>query len=78
MRINYETIRPLQDKFPIPDLVHLEFIAARIAFAGFNQHSPLLAQAKPIHNLAVPIRVPAVQIIQQSPALVDHHDQSPP
>ncbi len=36
----------------------------------------LLAQAESFHNLAVPIRVAAVQIVQQPPALVDHHDQS--
>ena len=35
----------------------------------------LLAQAKAINNLAVPIRVTPVEIVQQPPALVDHHDQ---
>ena len=38
----------------------------------------LLAQAKAINNLAVPIRVTAIEIVQQTPALVDHHDQPPP
>ena len=38
----------------------------------------LLAQAKAINNLAVPIRVTPVEIVQQPPALVDHHDQTSP
>jgi len=38
----------------------------------------LLAKAKAFNNLAVPIRVAAVQIVQQASALVDHHDQSSP
>src|SRR5713101_6539760 len=38
----------------------------------------LLAQAKTVNNLAVPIRVAAVEIVQQTTALVDHHDQSAP
>src|SRR5207249_10519759 len=36
----------------------------------------LLAQAKTFNNLAVPIRVAAVEIVQQTTALIDHHDQS--
>ena len=39
---------------------------------------PLLAQTKALDNLAIPIRVTAVQVIQQATALVDHHDQSAP
>jgi len=38
----------------------------------------LLAQAKAFNNLAVPIRVATVQIVQQATALVDHHDQAAP
>src|SRR2546426_5049274 len=38
----------------------------------------LLAQAKTVNNLAVPIRVAAVEIVQQAAALIDHHDQSAP
>jgi len=38
----------------------------------------LLAQAKAFNNLAVPIRVTTVQIVQQAAALVDHHDQTAP
>jgi len=38
----------------------------------------LLAQAQPFHNLAIPVRVSAVQIIQQAPSPVDHHDQPAP
>lgn len=36
----------------------------------------LLAQAKTFDNLAIPIRVAAVQVVQQPAAAVDHHDQS--
>ncbi len=36
----------------------------------------LLAQAKAINNLAVPIWVTPVEIVQQPPALVHHHDQA--
>src|SRR5271170_47516 len=41
-----------------------------------RRKSVLLAQTESFHNLAVPIRVAAVQIVQQPPALIDHHDQS--
>jgi hypothetical protein len=34
-----------------------------------------LAQAKTFNNLAVPIRVAAVEVVQQTAALIDHHDQ---
>src|SRR5258708_13747427 len=36
----------------------------------------LLAQTKAFDNLAIPIRVTTVEIIQKTAALVDHHDQS--
>jgi hypothetical protein len=36
----------------------------------------LLAQTKTLDNLAIPIRVPAVQVIEQAAALIDHHDQT--
>ena len=36
----------------------------------------LLAQTKAINNLAVPIRVTPVEIVQQPPTLVDHHNQA--
>ncbi len=35
----------------------------------------LLAQAKAINNLAVPIWVTPVEKVQEPPALVDHHNQ---
>ena len=35
----------------------------------------LLAQTKAFDNLAIPIRVATVEIIQKPAALVDHHDQ---
>jgi hypothetical protein len=38
----------------------------------------LLAQTKTINNLAVPYRVAAVKIVQQTPPLVHHHDQAAP
>jgi hypothetical protein len=37
----------------------------------------LLAQTESFNNLAIPIRVASIQVIQQTPALVDHHDQTP-
>ncbi len=37
--------------------------------------SALLAQAKSCHNLAIPIWVSPIQIVQQPATLVDHHDQ---
>jgi hypothetical protein len=36
---------------------------------------PLLAQTKAFDNLAIPIRVTTVEVIQKSAPLVDHHDQ---
>jgi hypothetical protein len=41
-----------------------------------NDFEQLLAQTKAINNLAVPIRVTPVEIVQQPPALVHHHDQA--
>ena len=35
----------------------------------------LLAQTKPFDNLAIPIRVAAIQVVQQPAAPIDHHDQ---
>jgi|SRR5580704_11043463 len=42
---------------------------------GFESRGRLLAQAKTFNNLAVPIRVATVEVIQQAAALIDHHDQ---
>src|SRR5208282_1707446 len=42
------------------------------------EKSALLTQAESFHNLAIPIRVAPIQIIQQPPAFVDHHDQPAP
>jgi hypothetical protein len=39
------------------------------------EESALFAQTKSCHNLAIPIRVSPIQIVQQPAALVDHHDQ---
>jgi hypothetical protein len=38
----------------------------------------LLAQTKSFDNLAVPIRLTAIQIIKQPSALIDHHNKSAP
>ena len=35
----------------------------------------LLAQAKAFNNLVIPIRVSPVEIVQQAPPLVHHHDK---
>jgi hypothetical protein len=35
----------------------------------------LLAQAKAFNNLVIPIRVSPVEIVQQAPPLVHHHNQ---
>src|SRR5579862_12486 len=35
----------------------------------------LLAQTKATNNLAIPIRVATVKVIQKTAPLVDHHDQ---
>src|ERR1700684_4122796 len=48
--------------------------AARVA----AQESALLTQAESFHNLAMPVRVAPVQIVQQPTAFVDHHDQPAP
>src|SRR5690348_143730 len=38
----------------------------------------LLAQAKTFDNLAIPIWVAAVQVVQQAATAIDHHDQTAP
>src|SRR5258705_2702285 len=77
LKLHYETIRLFPAECPIPDIMRLEFVTWCVAF-GIFPCKPLLAQTEPFHNLAVPIRVSPVEIVQESPALVDHHDQSPP
>ena len=62
------------------DRLLVEFVASRLR-CGFRPKFPeirgrLLAQAKTFNNIAVPIRVAAVEIVQQSPAFVHHHNQS--
>src|SRR5882672_6311958 len=47
----------------------------RFSASGCRPPRRLLAQAKAFNNLAIPIRVPAVKIVQQTPTLVYHHDQ---
>src|SRR4029453_877242 len=48
---------------PKPDIFRLEFVTSREA-CGPLPCKPLLAQTEAFHNLAIPIRVPAVQIVQ--------------
>jgi hypothetical protein len=38
----------------------------------------LLAQTETFDNLAIPIRVAPVEVIEQAAALIDHHDQTAP
>src|SRR2546428_6870584 len=38
----------------------------------------LLAQTKAFDNLAIPIRVPAIEVVQQTAAPVHHHNEPPP
>src|ERR1700690_2735815 len=45
---------------------------------GPLRESALLAQTESFDNLAVPIRVATIQIVQQPAPLVDHHDQPAP
>jgi hypothetical protein len=42
------------------------------------REAALLPQTESFHNLAIPIWVATVQIVQQTPPLVDHHDQPAP
>src|ERR1700730_2984809 len=61
------------------DRLGVEVVTSRKR-SGFRSlcRKRLLAQAKAFNNLAIPIRVAAVEIVQQTAALVDHHDQSAP
>jgi hypothetical protein len=43
---------------------------------NLRKQSQLLSQTQSFDNLAVPIGISTVQIIQQTPAPVNHHDQS--
>jgi hypothetical protein len=36
----------------------------------------LLPQTETVDNLSVPIRIAAIQVVQQPAAPIDHHDQS--
>ena len=49
-----------------------------IARRGARKAPRLLAQAESLNNLAIPIRVAAVEVVQEPAALVDHHDQPAP
>jgi hypothetical protein len=63
IRQHYETIRLFPVECLIPDIFRLEFVTSCVA-CGVFPCKPLLAQTEPFHNLAVPIRVPAVEIVQ--------------
>jgi hypothetical protein len=55
------------------DILQLKLLRKR---SGCRRTTPrLLAQAKPFDNLAIPIRVTPIEIVQQPPALVHHHNQ---
>src|SRR6266849_5727120 len=68
LKLHYETIRLFPVECPIPDIIRLEFVTWCVA-CGIFPCKPLLAQTEPFHNLAVPIRVSPVEIVQESPAL---------
>ena len=52
--------------------------AISLLMPGRPARSWLFAQAKTLDNLTISIRIAPVKVIQQTPALVDHHDQSAP
>jgi hypothetical protein len=54
------------------DILQLELLRKR---SGCRRSKPrLLAQAKAFNNLAIPIRVTPIEIVQQPPAFVYHHN----
>src|SRR5580704_1065645 len=57
---------------------NLSFVRMNNAARMAAQESALLTQAESFHNLAIPIRVAPIQVVQQPSAFVDHHDQPPP
>src|SRR5258705_3693859 len=74
-----ETARLYRSRFSHKDTVPMLSIVWLVRFKNCRfDFEQLLAQAKAINNLAVPIRVTPVEIVQQPPALVDHHDQTSP
>src|SRR6266852_1481491 len=50
----------------------------RIARRRATRARELFAQTKAFDNLAIPIWVTTIEVIEQPPALVDHHDQPAP
>src|SRR2546428_3316596 len=67
---------PVSSRMPNSRHFRLEFVTSR-EVCGCFLCKPLLAQTEAFHNLAIPIRVPAVEIVQQSAALVYHPDHTP-
>src|SRR5215470_7514584 len=68
--------RSLSYRFTHEEISPVVSIVWLICFKNcWTRIEQLLAQAKAINNLAVPIRVTPVEIVQQAPTLVDHHDQ---
>jgi hypothetical protein len=57
---------------------NLSFVRMNNAARMAAQESALLTQAESFHNLAIPIWVAPVQVVQQPTAFVDHHDQPAP
>jgi len=73
--------RAFEPELTLPaDRLPVEYVTWRLR-CGFRPKLPaiegrLLAQAKTFNNIAVPIRVAAVEIVQQPPAFVNHHNQT--
>jgi len=73
----YETRQNLRDLY----ISYRSEVASNAAFARrqkcLSQQPELLSQTQSFDNLAVPIGITTIQIIQQTPAPVHHHDQTP-
>src|SRR5271165_4233574 len=67
VQLHCETIRLVSRRtsspMPIPDIFCLEVVTSCVV-CGLLLYKPLLTQTEAFHNLAVPIRVPAVEIVQ--------------
>jgi hypothetical protein len=57
------------------DKLRQEWVHARIRKCRNCLVFRLLAEAKAFNNLVIPIWLPAIEIVQQAPALVHHHDE---
>ena len=57
------------------DKLRQEWVRALIRKSRNCLDFRLLAEAKAFNNLVIPIRLAAIEIVQQAPALVHHHDE---